>query len=80
MSASGKDGKTALQEWLQGRKMKLPVYTVVAIRGEAHRQSFDVACEVVEWGHQVQGTGASRRAAEQDAAAAMLQHLQTKHP
>jgi ribonuclease III len=80
MSASGKDAKTALQEWLQGRKMKLPVYKVVATRGEAHRQSFDVTCEVTEKNHQVQGTGTSRRAAEQDAAAAMLQYLQTQHP
>jgi ribonuclease-3 len=80
MSASGKDAKTALQEWLQGRKMKLPVYKVAATRGEAHRQSFDVTCEVTEKNHQVQGTGTSRRAAEQDAAAAMLQYLQTQHP
>jgi ribonuclease-3 len=80
MSASGKDAKTALQEWLQGRKMKLPVYAVVATRGEAHRQAFDVTCEVSEWGHRVQGTGTSRRSAEQDAAAAMLQHLKTQHP
>lgn len=79
MSASGKDAKTALQEWLQGRKMKLPQYKVVAVRGEAHRQSFDVECEVTELGHRAEGTGASRRAAEQDAAAAMLQHLNTQH-
>ncbi len=33
MSAMGKDPKTELQEWLQGRKMKLPVYRVVATLG-----------------------------------------------
>jgi len=76
MGAMGKDPKTELQEWLQGRKMKLPLYRVVATLGEAHRQSFDVECCVIETGHCERGIGASRRAAEQAAAAAMLQHLQ----
>ncbi len=77
MSAVAKDPKTELQEWLQGRKMKLPVYRVVATLGEAHRQTFDVECEVTETGHTERGIGNSRRAAEQSAAAAMLQHLKT---
>jgi len=42
MQAIGKDAKTELQEWLQGRKMKLPLYTVVGTIGAAHKQSFDV--------------------------------------
>ncbi len=75
MSAMGKDPKTELQEWLQARKMKLPVYRVVATLGEAHRQTFDVECTVTETGHCERGIGASRRAGEQAAAAAMLQHL-----
>jgi len=75
MSAMGKDPKTELQEWLQARKMKLPVYRVVATLGEAHKQSFDVECTVQESGHSERGLGASRRAGEQAAAAAMLQHL-----
>ena len=75
MSAMGKDAKTELQEWLQGRKMKLPIYRVVATLGEAHKQTFDVECTVNETGHSERGIGASRRAAEQAAAAAMLQHL-----
>jgi len=76
MGAMGKDPKTELQEWLQGRRMKLPLYRVVATLGEAHKQTFDVECTVVETGHCERGIGASRRAAEQAAAAAMLQHLQ----
>ncbi|TNF60130.1 MAG: ribonuclease III [Burkholderiales bacterium] len=76
MGALGKDPKTELQEWLQGRKMKLPEYRVVATLGEAHRQTFDVECTVIEAGLSERGLGASRRAAEQAAAAAMLQHLQ----
>jgi ribonuclease III len=75
MSAMGKDPKTELQEWLQARKMKLPGYQVVATTGEAHQQTFDVACTINETGHSERGSGPSRRAAEQAAAAAMLQHL-----
>jgi ribonuclease-3 len=75
MSAMGKDPKTELQEWLQGRKMKLPVYRVVATLGEAHKQTFDVECTISETGRSERGIGASRRAGEQAAAAAMLQHL-----
>ncbi len=75
MSASSKDAKTALQEWLQGRKMKLPVYRVVATLGVAHKQTFDVECEVPELGLSERGIGGSRRAGEQAAAQAMLQVL-----
>lgn len=75
MSAMGKDPKTELQEWLQARKMKLPVYRVVATLGEAHKQTFDVECTVQETGRSERGIGASRRAGEQAAAAAMLQLL-----
>ena len=75
LSAASKDAKTALQEWLQGRKMHLPRYEVVRVLGEAHRQTFEVACHVAERGMTQLGQGASRRAAEQAAAAAMLQAL-----
>ncbi len=78
MSASAKDAKTELQEWLQGRKMKLPAYRVVATLGEAHRQTFDVECEVEELGRIERGIGSSRRAAEQSAATAMLQYLKNQ--
>ena len=80
MDAIGKDAKTALQEWLQGRKMKLPQYKVVATLGAAHKQTFDVECEIPELGLAERGIGGSRRAGEQAAATAMLQTLQTKHP
>ena len=78
MSASSKDAKTALQEWLQGRRMKLPAYRVTATRGEAHRQTFEVLCEI-ESGLSASGSGSSRRAAEQAAAAALLQQLNKGH-
>ena len=59
-----KDPKTELQEWLQARKMKLPVYRVVATLGEAHKQTFDVECAVTELALNERGIGASRRAGE----------------
>ncbi len=65
-----KDAKTALQEWLQGRKMKVPQYTVVATVGAAHRQTFDVECHIPDLSLTERGTGGSRRAGEQAAAAA----------
>ena len=76
MSAAAKDAKTALQEWLQARKMALPAYEVQRVLGAAHRQTFDVACRVTELGLEVSGQGTSRRAAEQAAAQAMLLKLQ----
>jgi ribonuclease-3 len=80
MQAAAKDPKTALQEWLQGRKMKLPLYEVVATVGAAHRQSFEVECSIAALGLRARGSGTSRRAAEQAAAAAMLQTLKAKNP
>ena len=79
MQAASKDAKTALQEWLQGRKMKLPAYRVVATLGEAHRQTFEVECAIPPLGLAERGTGGSRRAGEQAAAAAMLVTLKAKN-
>jgi ribonuclease-3 len=70
-----KDAKTALQEWLQGRKMAVPVYRLVAARGQAHAQTFEVACEVAALERSYTGEGRSRRAAEQEAARRMLEAL-----
>jgi len=65
---SGKDPKTLLQELLQGRRMALPQYAVVATRGEAHEQLFEVECVVPELNIRSLGAGTSRRSAEQEAA------------
>jgi len=64
----GKDAKTLLQEHLQGKKLPLPVYAVVATHGAAHSQTFEVECSVPKLAIQVLGSGGSRRAAEQAAA------------
>lgn len=79
MDAIGKDAKTELQEWLQGRKMKLPLYKVVATIGAAHKQSFDVECEIPELRLSERGIGGSRRSGEQAAAAAMLLTIKAKN-
>ncbi len=71
----GKDAKTLLQEYLQARKLALPRYTVAAIEGEAHAQSFRVDCEVTQLNLVTHGEGASRRAAEQAAAEAAYRKL-----
>jgi len=76
MQAAAKDPKTALQEWLQARKLPLPRYAVIGTSGAAHRQTFEVACEVSELKQYGRGTGSSRRAAEQAAAATLLDILQ----
>lgn len=65
---SGKDAKTALQEFLQGRRLALPQYQLRATHGEAHAQEFEVECLIPELGISTLGRGPSRRAAEQEAA------------
>lgn len=71
-AASHKDPKTLLQEYLQGNRLPLPVYTVEEIEGEAHQQLFTVSCCVEGIETKSIGKGTSRRRAEQDAAQAML--------
>ncbi len=78
MQAIGKDPKTELQEWLQARKMGLPLYRVVGTLGAAHKQTFDVECEIIELNFAERGIGASRRAGEQAAASAMLQTIRDR--
>ncbi len=75
MQAVARDAKTALQEWLQGHRLKLPTYQVVDTQGQAHQQTFEVECNVDERSLSARGRGASRRAAEQAAAAVMLAQL-----
>jgi len=76
----GKDAKTLLQEYLQGHKIALPTYTVVATHGAAHNQQFEVECTVPKLEVKVSGSGASRRAAEQAAAKKALDELASAAP
>lgn len=70
-----KDPKTDLQEWLQARHHALPKYTVTAILGESPDQKFTVSCAVESYSRIAEGTGLSRRQAEQEAARKMLEQL-----
>lgn len=69
-----KDSKTRLQEYLQGRRLALPVYDVIDIQGEAHDQTFTVKCQVVGL-PAVTSSASSRRKAEQDCAHQVLELL-----
>ena len=70
-----KDPKTRLQEHLQGNQQPLPKYDVLSIDGSAHEQQFKVSCAVHDLENPIFGQGASRRIAEQQAAAQALKLL-----
>ncbi|MFO7325126.1 MAG: ribonuclease III [Pseudomonadota bacterium] len=74
-----KDAKTRLQELLQGRGEALPAYVLESTVGEPHEQVFTVRCEAHLSGREqplaAQGTGSSRRRAEQQAAGKLLDQL-----
>jgi ribonuclease III len=71
-----KDPKTRLQEYLQSHRVDLPVYRVVSIEGKAHSQTFVVECDVEILEKRTEGKGRSRRRAEQEAAAKLLEQLE----
>jgi ribonuclease III len=73
-----KDPKTRLQELMQARGLALPVYTLTAVAGDPHAQTFTVMCEVPVFGIGARGEGASRRRAEQLAAAKVIDLLPTE--
>tara|TARA_B100000676_G_scaffold168269_1_gene165576 strand:- start:2644 stop:3330 length:687 start_codon:yes stop_codon:yes gene_type:complete len=74
-----KDAKTRLQEWLQARKFELPIYQVTNVEGLAPKQTFDVTCELEQMQQTFTAHGASRRKAEQQAAAAALSWLEQQY-
>ncbi|MEI8394034.1 MAG: ribonuclease III [Rhodospirillaceae bacterium] len=69
-----RDCKTALQEWAQGRGKPLPVYEIVRRSGPAHEPEFEVSVSV-EGEPPAPGIGRSRRAAETEAARALLSRI-----
>ncbi|MGB6977067.1 MAG: ribonuclease III [Gammaproteobacteria bacterium] len=71
-----KDAKTHLQEYLQSKKLPLPEYKIVNLKGEVHAQIFYVECRVPSLSQVTKGTGSSRRLAEQQAAQKMLTLVQ----
>ncbi len=75
-AANLKDPKTRLQEFLQGRRLPLPTYTVTSMEGEAHDQTFTVSCAVEGLEQPTVASAASRRKAEQAAAELALRALE----
>lgn len=73
--AGQRDPKSRLQEYLQGRQLALPVYRMEKVTGKAHRQTFEVSCSIADPAATTRGTGTTRRDAEQEAAAAMLERV-----
>jgi len=68
------DAKTALQEWAQARSLPLPHYEVVSRSGSDHAPVFEV--EVSVKGHgTARAKDSSKRAAEKEAAAALLKEI-----
>lgn len=72
----GKDAKTRLQEWLQARQAELPEYTLIDSAGEDHEKLFRIRCDIRTPELNSEGSGSSRRIAEQQAAEALLQQLE----
>ena len=71
-----KDPKTKLQELLQSRKLGLPKYTVIEVKGQAHNQQFKVSCEITELNLSTHGQATNRRKAEQKSAEEIIALVQ----
>lgn len=74
-----KDPKTRLQEYLQSKKMPLPSYNILSIKGHDHAQIFSVECTITGLLKSMTGEGGSRRKAEQDAAGKALEYIMQEH-
>ena len=70
-----KDPKTRLQEYLQSQRKPLPIYAITNISGEAHQQTFHIMCQIESLNLTAEGSGTSRRNAEQHAAQCLLKQL-----
>jgi ribonuclease-3 len=75
---AAKDAKTRLQELLQARALPLPVYDLVASRGDDHAKTFEVECRVDALDVRSMGSGSTRRGAEQSAAEAALPSVEAR--
>jgi ribonuclease-3 len=74
----GKDAKTRVQEWLQARQLALPEYALVETMGEEHERSFRIRASTPSPALHAEGVGSSRRVAEQQAAAQLLEQLEQR--
>lgn len=69
------DAKTRLQEYLQGNQQRPPEYSLADVSGPDHARIFTVSCRIPAYDLDVNGSGTSRRRAEQAAATAALEKL-----
>ena len=76
--AHHKDPKTLLQEYLQSKRLELPLYTIESVSGAAHNQHFTVSCSIVSLNYKTFGEGSNRRKGEQSAALSMLALLNNR--
>jgi ribonuclease-3 len=72
LPATGVDAKSALQEWAQGQGLELPQYVEIARKGPDHAPHFTTEVRISGM-EPARGEGASKRAAEQAAARALLE-------
>ncbi len=75
MSAANNDYKSQLQELVQMKQQKMPVYTVIHESGPDHNKTFRVRLKAGEI--QTEGDGKSKKAAEQNAARKGLKLLKS---
>lgn len=68
------DPKSALQQWALARGLSLPRYVEVARAGTDHQPIFEIRVEI-DGQPSASARGSSKRTAERDAAAALLQRL-----
>jgi len=71
-----RDAKTALQEWAQARRLAPPKYIEVKRSGPDHAPVFTIAARL-ENGEAAEATAGSKRQAEQAAAKALLERLES---
>ena len=71
------DAKTAVQEWAQARGLAPPLYEERGRSGPDHAPTFTIAARM-EDGTEAQGAAPSKRAAQQEAAAALLKALEAR--
>ena len=72
--AETKDPKTLLQEWAQGQGHPLPEYVVTGRSGPDHAPEYEIEVRIAENGSAA-ASGSSKRDAERQAAARMLEQL-----
>lgn len=74
VSEPPKDPKTALQEWAQSKGLPLPNYRLLSETGPSHAPAFTIEVYVEQAGR-AEATASSKKAAEREAAAQLLQSL-----